>query len=627
MSARASSVLAVLALAIACAPEPAASTAEAASTPVAVAPATTPEAVTTPETARTREPAPAPEPPAATVTTPASPLRLVAIREGRVGLRRHRGAPLLLLEGEPVPLVGGAFTRRPGADAGLSTVHYAHAYEDYTLAFAGSLDEPNGAWLTTFGSVERVDSTYTTYRWTGTRWTRVEQREGLLLGHYAALVQREGAIFALQRWTVDEDAELSSMAEGRAHREAFEAKVRRALARATPSWRRVAGARASLPRIPEGMTVASAVADDRGTIFALARDAGTSRLDEPRVLLVWPPGERKADRVEVPGLDGAAVPRLFVNDEHILLAGGSPRDDGPVDPYLAIGEGTRWERVDVSLPGRDESGPFDVVGAARTSDGELWIALGHTARRVGWPLWRKPVGGAWQRVLLPSITAEAFGPERTWVRDDLDPDRDEHWVEVKRQPLEDETPRVDDLVWADGAVWVAGTIGGLAYEAYADDLQDLPLRSVVLTTRAGADPVATLPPTWQILLERRNRLAGDSKPGDDRCRELSLVIGPAELATSRPEMIAALEEMEAIDEDTSLVGAPYVAMRDGAEVLAIDGRTDAREGAEALRAAVAETAGVEPTLDCRIPLLLRSLGEPAPEPEPEPQDPLEDEDE
>jgi len=441
-------------------------------------------------------------------TTPAtapSRLRLVAVREGEIGLRRHRDMPVLMLEGEPVPLVGDAFVRQPNASLGLSPKSSTNAYEDLTLAFGGDLDGPHGAWVSTAWHFERSISVYATYQWMGTRWQPVVQGKGLLLAHYSAVVEREGAVLALQEWAADPAQDLwEGKGESRASN-AYRVKVKRAEARVKPAWLRLAGAEIELPRIPEGMGIATVVTDERGTIFALAREPGTPGSDPPDTVLTWPLGQSDAVPVDAPDLDRVSGLGLHGNGEHTLITGAlQVAGGGGTEDYLAVGHGGQWQRVTLRLPGQRAD---YVVGAGRASDGELWIALSDNHMPEPKLIWRKPVDGEWEPVPLPTITADAFGPSKGRVRD---PDgHEQDWMEIERGPVGTEPMDPVGLVWAAGAVWIVGDLGW----AYTADLWQAPRRAVLLSNRPGDAPTATLTPTWQILLERRNDVEQQSRGG------------------------------------------------------------------------------------------------------------------
>src|SRR5262245_57920741 len=80
------------------------------------APEPAPAAAKAPEADQKLEPEPEPARAQPVEVAPEplpSPLRVVAVREGLVTLLRQRDAPLLVLDGEPVPLVDGSFSRHP----------------------------------------------------------------------------------------------------------------------------------------------------------------------------------------------------------------------------------------------------------------------------------------------------------------------------------------------------------------------------------------------------------------------------------------------------------------------------------------------------------------------------------
>jgi hypothetical protein len=476
--------LAVLAPTAACESSPAPTAAAPVEIPSVAAAADPPPA---PEPAAPVE-APVPSPPVAAAPVEVSPLRVVAVREGSVGLLRHRDTPVLTLEGEPVPWVDEAFTRRPSGGAGLSPEILPFTTQD-TLTFAGDLDEPQGAWTTTARHYDRQDSTYATYHWKGGQWQPFERRKGVLLAHYATVVEREGAVLALQHWTIDPEQDLGGK------------KVQRSLARATPGFIRIAGAELDVPRIPDGLVVTTATTDERGTIFAVAREPGKDGWRDPTVVLAWPPGTREAQRVDAPDLDRAFGVRLVNDGEWTLIMGSIENgEDEPSQAYLAMGRAGQWQRVAVSLPGRFANERASIVGAARAPTGELWIGLDELDEDTP-PIWRKPMGGEWQPVPLPTVGVEAFGPHEARVRDSADEERG--WIDIERAPAGVEPMEITSVVGAAGAVWITGVLD-LAYAT--GDVVETPRRNVVLTSLPGIAPIAILPPAWELQLERRTHL-------------------------------------------------------------------------------------------------------------------------
>jgi hypothetical protein len=600
--------LAALALVIACTSPPEATPEPAATTPAATTPAAKAPADPTPAAKAPTEPTPAITEPTPTPTadaptpTPVGPLRVAAVREGPVRLLRQRDAPLVVLEGEPVPWIDGAFTRRPDAGAGLSTELSENDDAIHSLATVGGDDDPLGAWTTIVQEFMRTASIYEVYQRKDGAWRRKNLRKGVLVAYYAAYVERQGALLALQSWALDAKQDVYGEEDERPAASAFHTKVSRALARAQPSWVRIAGAElAAVPEIPAGLQLGGAVTTtDDGTILALASKPDAD--GDGGVVLMWPPGASVAERVEVPGLGDASNVTLGSSGEWATLGGRTDSTAGE-ESYLAVGRGREWERVTVSLPGRPAGATVDIAGAARAPDGELWIALGNPWQGGGdpQPVWRKPVEGPWQPVTLPTVGGDAFGPGTSRVHDMSD---GRGWVEITRKSDPVPPEQAVGLVWAAGAMWVTLDAGD-AYEGVAM----APSRTVVLTSRPGTAPATVLPPTWQILLERENHARRSAQPGGKGCDEFSIVIGPATLATTKPELAATIGGFtasgSAFDGDATF-SAIYTAEHDGAEVLVAHAAAGTAELATALQGGVTkalDAAGVPSNAvaaDCRI---------------------------
>lgn len=431
----------------------------------------------TPATAKVEPAAIEPvEPELAAATT----LRTVAVREGVLSLARQRDEPLIVMEGEPVRLRDGVFTRDPSGSAGLWPDDLPMDHEAISLA-AVSLDEPLGAWSSAEHEVHRMTSVMEAYQRRGDRWRSIPLRKGVLEAYYGAFVERDGALLALRSWmgdprkilaTYDEEGE----GENEEEMEARESKVDKALARAKQSWVRIAGAEGTvLPKIPANTVVlgtTTTTAD--GTLMAVA----VSTKSEGTFVLCWPPGEALAVHSDIPDSADASGFWLGSSGEWNLLSGGV-YSDAP-QGYLAIARGNEWQRVAVTLPGRDTSLPFHVSGAARLPDGELWIAIadhyvgreGSAGMGGGEIVWRKPLEGTWQPVPLPKLGEDpALEPEHA-----------------------------TGLLWAAGAVWILVGAGS----AYEDDV-DAPTRSAVLTTAPGTGLPTVLPNDEQLARERGPR--------------------------------------------------------------------------------------------------------------------------
>lgn len=546
------------------------------------------------------EPAPAPAPPAPTSTT----LRAAAVREGPVTLLRQHDAPLLVLDGEPLPLVDGTFTRHPTGSAGLWPDRPRDAEASLVVA-ATSLVEPLGAWTSTVHEHMRSAYDYEVYQRKGEQWRRQPLRKGLLVAYYAAFVERDGALLALRSWAADPAQQETESEEENPKAAAYQAKLTRALAGAKQQWVHIAGAEpVVVPEIPAGVTLVdgtAAITTD-GTLMALAEE--TLADGTQTVLLMWPPGQARAERVEVPELAKARLPTLVSSGEWALVGASIDGEQETEASYLALGRGREWQRVPVSLPGRASS-VTTISGAARMPDGEVWIALANRFEGGGdrRPVWRKPVEGPWQPVPLPAVGGKAFGPAKDWVRDATYDDRG--WVATRRSPSATVPEQAPSLLFAGGAVWIV-VQGQTAY----DDVGEPPSRTVVLTNAPGTAPPQRLPSAWQLELERRNHALRAAEPGQTQCEGFSITLGPATLAKQSPALVTTLAAITVPDDaegDGASTRAIYVAEREGQEVLVADALAGSPAQAVALREAVvaAMTAAGVPVAavaaDCRIP--------------------------
>jgi hypothetical protein len=602
------SSLVLLAVAVACTPTPEAASEPAKTAPVAASPATKP----TPPVAS--EPAAPTATAAPTVPAQAAPLRVVAVREGPVGLLRHRDAPVVTLEGEPVPLVDGAFSRSPNAGAGLLPGVPAGVAKSRTLAFAEGLDATQGAWISTMQELERTAEVYAVHHRTGDQWQAVDLREGVLVAYYSAFVERDGALWALQRWAMDPARELDeNTEEEEPAARALRAKVARALDDAVHGWVPLAGAQVPPPEIPAGTRLHTAVIAGDGTLHAVGHPRLEDGKEGPPSLLAWLPGTTTAERVDIPDLDRTAEVALAISGEHTLIHGHIEHEDHH-EGYLAVGRGREWQRVAVRLPGRAADASLTVLGAARAPDGALWIAVGNHWIDDGEgdagdgglrPLWRKPADGEWQPVPLPAVSDDVFGPKKTWVRDPYD--EAVGWTEIERDTVDTASASAGGLVWAAGAVWATLDIGS-AY--LGNPVSETPQRALVVTTSPGSAPPSVLPPVWEIQLERQYPGAPADEPGRGRCRWYWFVLGPAALATTEPAAIAAIQALEPLDDGEAIVEMIYTAELDGAQVLVASARATSPKRASALREAVAKASGLTPSPECRVPRIVGRAGAP-----------------
>lgn len=609
-----------------CAPACGGSEAETASQPLATAPSSAPAAATpapelaeppaspgTPTTTPTTAPPTTPTTPevAPVPATPNAPgaLRVVALREGPVELFRQQDAPLLALEGEPVPWVGGAFTRDPRGSGELSPDDVFS--EAYTTLAVANFGDPLGVWTSTEQDFMRSASVYGVFQRVGDHWQAQDLRKGLLVAYYAAFVERDGTLLALQQWAPDPAQAIDDYEGDDPKVDAQRAKLDRALTRAKPSWVALAGPKpASTPTIPAKLRPTGGVGTTAdGTILALGMElVAEDRLET--ALLMWPPGESTAERLDVPELRNVNDPTVVSSGEWSFVTGSLDGEGGVTESYLAMGQGREWQRIPVTLPGRSDKDSRHVSGALRTPEGELWIAMGSRwdGDEQGQSVWRKPLEGAWQPVAIPSLSSEMFGPPKAWVRD---PSSEEGgWTEVERHAGPVAIGRASGVVWADGAVWIS-VYAGYAY----DGMAEMQLRTAVLTTKPGTAPITVLPPAWELVLERRNHARRSAEPGAAHCSDFSLVLGPATLA-SNPELLAALTQLAPPGGDRGTIDSIYVGTLDGAEVLVASAHIDSAKYASSLRKGASlalRAAGVEggtATADCRIPLVSRMVSRP-----------------
>jgi len=492
-------LLAGLALALACTPEPAPAPRAAEPEPAAVvskAEPTPTKAEPTPTKTEPTKPAPevpAPEVPAPEVPAPEVPaplptstLRTVAVRQGMLTLLRQRDVPLVVVDGEPVTWVDDAFVRHPTGSKGLWSSPLPDDHDRSLTVAAVSLDEPLGAWTSSEHEVPRFASYYEVYQRNGDAWRQVPLRKRQVVAYYAAFVERDGALLALQSWASDasESNELDQ-AEPDEESETRQAALDRALERTKQSWVRIAGSEAVVaPEIPKGMTIHHDVTTTSdGTIVALASGRPDASGSSKTIALAWRPGQAKPDRIEVPDAEQTSAITLGSSGEWALVAGMTYDEKaGSMESYLAVGRGSDgWKRVPVSLPGRSSPElPCYVSGAARLPDGELWIALsdpylggeGSMGTGGGQIVWRKPIEGDWQPVPLPALRDDASGRM-------LEP------------------YHATALFSTTDAVWIAVGAGS----SY-DSSEKEPTRSAVLTTRPGAAPPTVLPSEEELRRER-----------------------------------------------------------------------------------------------------------------------------
>jgi hypothetical protein len=591
--------------ALACAPAetPRAEPASQPSTPAAPAPASPPvvtaePAVPPPRPDAATEPAPSPTP-APVAPTEASRLRVVAVREGMIELSGWGTRLVPLLDGEPLAMSDGRPTRGAAGSRGVPPAAYLDPQYTY-VDFGGPLDQPSGAWLTLSTEEERSTAVNLVYHRQGTAWEPVDLRRGLLRAYHAFYVERGGALLAYQRWAVDHEQALYDDGDGSPKAMRFQERVTRALEDVEPGFVQLAGAPVELPAMPDDAEPFSAVTAPDGTIYAVA---GPNDYASPKLLLLWPPGATKAQRVALPGLTSLGHAELSLAGEWVLAHGNESNA-----AYLAIGKGSEWQQVSVEEADRGTKG-YELNGAARAPDGTLWITFGNRWHEEGeeHPVWRKATDGAWQPVPLPAFDRAWFPSERQWGL------RSGYGVE---EGVLDEVPRSSTLEaaaapfavglrWGDDAVWVSLDVG----TAYADDALGMHPQSVLLTTAgvSGSEPPVVLPSAPTLRLERHNHAHRSDVPGAPTCQHPVLVLGPASLVDERPDAVKALAEHAPKSDTAPGIEHTYVGELDGARVLAGQARARTRKQAESLVEAIAKATGLTVTAGCRVPTVERVL--------------------
>lgn len=521
-----------------------------------------------------------------------STLHVVAVREGSIDLFRHRDAPVAVVDGEPIPWVGDRFRPQPRGARGLPPSLDPMVMLGYTSAVGGTNQDPAPTWVTMERHYDRVGSISEVYQRRGNRWRKVGLRKKPLIGYYGAYVEREGALLGLQAWDIEareEDHEEPEDEEAAARQLARVEATERTLRRAKRRFVRLSGAEIAVPEVPPKALPLYAASTTDGTVYAISSPYGEDTKPE---LLMWPPGTTTAEVVPVPGLDHAWSMGLSTSGDWVLAHGSLEVEDADAESFLAVGRGRAWERIPTVLPNRFEDADINIFAAARTPAGELWIALGVRSLEMDHeqPVWRKPVDGDWELVPLPQPKVEQFGPSKGWIFEGVYGRND--WFEMERDPITMGSLRVAGLVWASGAVWMAVELGS----AFGGG----PTRTMVLTTRPTTTDPVLLPPNWETELVRHNALHRKSTPGSAGCETLSLVLGPASLATERPELAKTVDGLELDDEP---LGSIYTGTLDGASALVVRTFVFSEPHAEEVRAAVADATGLEVKADCRLPLL------------------------
>ncbi len=553
-------------------------------------------------------PAPAREPvPATAEKVPAakvSPLHLVALREGSIQLMRLGTSSAAVLEGEPLPIVDGVPSRGPSGSLGLPTFE-GYDSRTHATALAGTLDPSGTAWVTTAQEYDRAGSLYRVHRNRnqGKGWERVDLHRGLVTAYHLAYVQRDGALFGLRAWDRDPEQDEWEAEDDSPKARAYRRALSRALRKVHGGFVRLEGPEVAVPELPDGASPFAAVATDDGTLYVLAQEVRDHTNTD--VLLVWPPGSTKAETVGLPDWHGYD-PRLWANGDLAIVTGASSEANGTTEQsYLALGRGTAWERVPVRLPGRPAKASARVLGAAKTPAGELWIAVGDPwqAEPGDLPVWRKRESGTWQPVPLPAFGDDLFGRGEGLVYDVTGVET-EGWSTIERPTLANVAPQATALAWLDGAIWVVLELGS-AYELGVDASTP---RAVLLSTRPAHAAPTRLPARWELYVERHDSLHREATPGKGACRRAAFVLGPASLLQTRPELVDAVRK--AVSTAELAVEQIYVARLDDEEVLVAGVHAQSPAEVKALQRVVTEAAGTAPSIECRIPTLVRMLPSP-----------------
>lgn len=552
-----------------------------------------------PADAKTLAPEPdEPPEPAAAAPKSAGLLHIVAERIGPMDLLQWGDEPILALEGEPLALVDGVPTRRTKGGSGLAPRIW-RSLTAPRFSLGGDPQQPGGAWMTSAQHFDRTASVYKVYERVAQGWRALDLRKGLLVAYYSDYVERDGALLGLKAWASDPQQAHPEWDDSSPRAKKYRKRVERAFARAKPAWIRLAGAEVDTPKLPEGVHPLRAVSTDDGALHALAR---IEHEDDSRlVMLVWPQGSTEATQVKLPGaLDPSFELAMATSGSWALLWGLERDDEGKQQSYLAVGRGTTWERVAIELPDRSDDAPKNLVGAARTPEGELWIARGDPWRlEDNEPsIWRKPVEGPWEAVPYPETDAVPTSRAKQWVhRSFLSPGG--LWAHVEPRAVNVPPAHPTGLLWADDAVWIVLDVG----EAYVGD--EIPLRrTLLLTTKATDHPVVELPSAAQIDLERHNERAKTLKVGDYGCEEPSLLLGTVPEQQQQKALADKLLSIDSVDP----IRQVYMGTLDGAEVLVAPINVISSEVA-AMKKAVAKITDRPFQIDCRIPPLVRMVKE------------------
>lgn len=543
--------------------------------------------------------------PAVQVDPPAPPvvhgatLRVAAFREGRIQLSARGGTLVMWLDGEPWSWGPTGPSRTPSAGLGLPPID--DRYVDTVTTYAvGGIAETLPTWQTWAWDFPRMGSSYTVHHREGDRWSSLDLRQGRLVAYYADYVEREGALLALQAWAPEPEALHYVDDPGAEPAELDDEPLPDPIAPPL-AWIQLEGPPVALPAPPPILPSTPIVATGDGTLYAaIETRSGNNQL------LRWPAGSTAYERVKVPDLRAAEALVLSFGGEEVVLGGYHRRGDR-AKPYLVVGRGDEWTRV--ATPSWKPVDP-DFVGervlaAVRAPNGELWVALGLQYGEASMPpFWRRSPEGTWQSFPIPPFpVVETSGPAQNWVyapdvvrRNDEDVHgRLVHRWEALETPSYDEVFSVGSMVWASGALWITVLQEDSTYGHFTRD------RTMLLTTHVGEDAPVLLPPAWQLQLEHRNEALRTAVLGSPKCRTFSLVLGPASLATTQPELVPALRSLRR--PRRTKLGPIYTGSLDGTAVLVAHAEAPTREAGHALRDAVAAAVGLEVRTDCRKPLM------------------------
>lgn len=519
------------------------------------------ETTTPPTPTPTPTPTPPPTLPSTPTTAPAptpsgdGSLRLAALREGHLDLLGGH----LLMDGEPLVIVGGRVERGPGFARGLEPM-LADELPGRTLAFAG--DPTTRAAVTTELDFMRGAAQYRVYVREGERWAARELAQGDLVEFYPSLVTRGEALLGLQVFgagSLDTGSEEDDDARA--------AAASKALAKGNQGFVQLAGSSAPLPRVPKGTQIGWATSSSDGTLYALT-------LGKPPALLVWAPGAIDPASLVLPELgkiEDASSVSLTSAGDHVLV-GARSRDM----PYLAV---VRGETIELASQGlaMPASGVNGVLSATRAPSGELWLALGSDDDDEGYiaspaqPLWRRDSGThTWLPVALPKVSHPHFeGEQERWFYSP----RQNLWSLSELAPSEESggAPRAYGVAWIAGAAWIVAEVGEVA-----GPVAMLP-RRVAFTSAAGNDPPLVLPAfdrtQLEQLVERDAAALATATPGEGMCETVGFVVEVAVprtpnldalaldelgLARARLDAIAAIPDIEDEPKGNSRVVQTFV---------------------------------------------------------------------